>query len=123
MIARDLMAAEPGLVVEEVQLVTEGDRVQDRSLATIGGKGLFVKELEAALMDGRADLAVHSMKDLPARLAPGLAIACVPLRESPFDLLVTGASPLDLGSLPPCSRIGTSSLRRRLQLLDARSDL
>src|SRR3954447_9468872 len=89
MMARAIVERTPGLEIEEVQIVTEGDRVQDRSLAAIGGKGLFIKELEAALLDGRADLAVHSMKDLPADLATGLVIACVPERESPWDLLVT----------------------------------
>jgi hydroxymethylbilane synthase len=122
MIARDLSARMPGLEVEEVQIVTEGDRVQDRSLAEIGGKGLFIKELEAALLEGRADLAVHSMKDLPATLAPGLAIAAVPPRESPWDLLVT-AEGRALHELPPGAVVGTSSLRRQIQLRAARPDL
>ena len=117
-----LQAKNPGLVIEEVQIVTEGDRVQDRSLAAIGGKGLFIKELETALLDGRADLAVHSMKDLPADLAEGLHIVCVPERESPWDLLVT----LDgraLADVKQGATVGTSSLRRKVQLEMVRPDL
>jgi hydroxymethylbilane synthase len=122
MIARHIAAHAPGLEIEEVQLVTEGDRVQDRSLAEIGGKGLFIKELEAALLEGRADLAVHTMKDLPAMLAPGLRIAAVPPRESPWDLLVT-VDGRTLAELRPGARVGTSSLRRQIQLHTARPDL
>lgn len=122
MIAASLCARWPELVTEEVQIVTEGDRVQDRSLAAIGGKGLFIKELESALVDGRADLAVHSMKDLPADVAPGLVVASVPERESPWDLLVTRDGRA-FANLPKGARVGTSSLRRHVQLLAARPDL
>ncbi len=122
MIAAALRDRWPGLETEEVQIVTEGDRVQDRSLSAIGGKGLFIKELEAALLDGRADLAVHSMKDLPAELAAGLVVAAVPERESPWDLLVT-VDGRALADLPQGATVGTSSLRRQLQLLAARPDL
>lgn len=121
-VAARIRAANPGLEVELLHVVTEGDRVQDRPLAQIGGKGLFVKEIEAALLEGRADLAVHSMKDLPADLAPGLTIAAVPARESPWDLLVTlDGRPLD--ALAQGARVGTSSQRRAVQLHAARPDL
>jgi hydroxymethylbilane synthase len=120
---RDLVAANPGLEVEELQVVTTGDRIQDRPLNEIGGKGLFVKEIEEALLDGRADLAVHSMKDLPAEQPAGLAIAGVPKRADPRDVLLvqSGLEP-DLARLPRGLRIGSSSLRRRLALLRLRPD-
>lgn len=112
----------PGLLWEEQHVVTEGDRVQDRPLNEIGGKGLFIKELEQALLRGEAEYAVHSMKDLPANLAEGLAVVCVPERESPWDLLVTrDGSTLD--ALPQGARVGTTSLRRRIQILARRPDL
>ncbi len=121
-VARRLEALEPGLRVEEVQVVTQGDRVQDRPLSEIGGKGLFVAEIEAALAEGRADLAVHSMKDLPAALAEGMVLAAVPTRASPWDLLITrdGAN---LEALPQGAHVGTSSQRRALQLHALRPDL
>lgn len=109
-------------VYMENQIVTEGDRVQDRPLYEVGGKGLFIKELERALLDGEAEIAVHSMKDLPAELAPGLAVVAVPPRESPWDLLLTRDG-RGLSELPKNARVGTTSLRRQLQLRDARSDL
>lgn len=122
MVARALEQRHPGLRVEELRITTEGDRVQDRALRDVGGKGLFVKELELALLDGRADFAVHSLKDLPAHLAAGLCLACVPRRESPYDRLVTrDGSALDALALG--ARVGTSSLRRSLQLTAARPDL
>jgi hydroxymethylbilane synthase len=121
-VATALRRAHPELTVEEVHVVTQGDRVLDRPLASIGGKGLFVKEIEEALREGRADFAVHSMKDLPAELAPGLVVACVPPRESPWDLLVTTEGcPLD--ALPQGARVGTSSKRRELMLRARRPDL
>src|SRR5687767_15372760 len=83
-----LLAAHPGLAAEELQVVTTGDRIQDRPLSEVGGKGLFVKEIEEALLERRADLAVHSIKDVPGVLPPGLAITCIPLREDPRDVLV-----------------------------------
>jgi hydroxymethylbilane synthase len=106
----------------ELQIVTSGDRIQDRPLADIGGKGLFVKEIEEALLDERADFAVHSIKDVPSALPPGLVIACVPKREDARDVLVAprhGA----LEALPPGARVGTSSLRRSMSLLASRPDV
>lgn len=112
----------PGIEIEEVQVVTKGDRIIDTPLAKIGGKGLFINEVEAALLDGRADLAVHSMKDVPDRLADGMAILCVPEREDPRDVLVS-ANGAELSELPRGATIGTSSLRRSCQLRAARPDL
>lgn len=121
-VAALLRGAHPGLEVELVPMSTKGDRIQDRSLAAIGGKGLFIKELEAALEEGRADIAVHSMKDVPGDLPEGLLIAAVLARADPFDaLLARGAERID--GLPPGARVGTSSLRRQAQLLAARPDL
>jgi hydroxymethylbilane synthase len=118
----ELCAKHPGLVVEELHVTTTGDRVQDRALSELGGKGLFIKEIEEALLDRRADFAVHSMKDVPAELAPSLAIACVPPREDARDALVTksGASFVEL---PSAATVGTSSLRRGVQLGAWRHDL
>ena len=101
---------------------TKGDRILDRSLAAIGGKGLFIKELESALEDGRADLAVHSMKDVPAELPAGMTLAAVLPRADPRDALITRGAP-SLADLPRGARLGTSSLRRQAQLLAARPDL
>jgi hydroxymethylbilane synthase len=117
-----LAARYPAVTFEELLVTTTGDVVQDRALAEIGGKGLFVKEIEEALLDGRADLAIHSLKDVPPQLLPSLSIECVPEREDPRDVLVT-QSGLLLAQLPPGSRVGTGSLRRRVQLLAYRSDL
>jgi hydroxymethylbilane synthase len=113
---------DPELVIEELTVTTTGDRVQDRPLAEIGGKGLFVKEIEEALLAGRANIAVHSMKDVPPELAPGLVIGCIPSREDARDVLVS-KSGAKLAELPKRSRIGTTSLRRRVQLLAERPDL
>src|SRR5579872_3981414 len=112
--------AEPGMMALEV-IRTTGDRVQDRLLAEIGGKGLFTKEIEEALHDRRIDLAVHSLKDMETILPPGLAIACVLPRDDPRDALVSrdGAG---LAALARGARIGTASLRRRAQLLRYRGD-
>jgi hydroxymethylbilane synthase len=112
-----LEALEPGREVRLLALKTAGDRIQDRPLAEIGGKGLFVKEIEEALLDGRADLAVHSMKDLPSSLAPGLTIAAVPERDDPRDVFCSVAW-ARLADLPPGAVVGTSSLRRTAQLLE-----
>ncbi|HZT29328.1 MAG TPA: hydroxymethylbilane synthase [Bryobacteraceae bacterium] len=98
---------------------TTGDKITDVPLAKVGGKGLFTKEIEEALLEGRADLAVHSLKDLPTELPPGLALAAVPEREDPRDALV-GAR---LADLPAGARVGTSSLRRAAQLRKLRPDL
>jgi hydroxymethylbilane synthase len=127
MLVRDrLAAAHPDLAapgaVEIVTIRTSGDRVQDRVLAEIGGKGLFAKEIEEALSAGRIDLAVHSLKDLETWLPDGLVIACALPRDDPRDVFVsaTGAS---LAALPGSARVGTASLRRQAQLLRHRSDL
>jgi hydroxymethylbilane synthase len=121
-VATLLRQAHAGLEVVLVPMVTQGDRIQDRSLAAIGGKGLFIKELEVALTEQRADIAVHSMKDLPADLAAGLAIGAVLERADARDALVAGAASR-LEDLPRAARVGTSSLRRQAQLLAARPDL
>jgi hydroxymethylbilane synthase len=111
-----------GLQVELVPMSTQGDRIQDRSLAAIGGKGLFIKELEVALAERRADIAVHSMKDVPAEMPAGFVIAAFLARADPRDALLTrrGSS---LTDLPAGAKLGTSSLRRRAQILAARPDL
>jgi hydroxymethylbilane synthase len=121
-VAMLLRQAHPGLEVELVPLVTQGDRIQDRTLAAIGGKGLFIKELEVALEETRADIAVHSMKDLPGDLPAGLVIAAVLERADARDALIT-AKASGLADLPRGARVGTSSLRRQAQLLAARPDL
>lgn len=121
-IAAQLKANDPSLIVEEVQIVTMGDQIQDVPLNQIGGKGLFVSEVEAALLDGRADFAVHSLKDVPAEMAKGLVLACVPEREDPRDVLVTRDGE-QLDDLEAGSRVGTSSLRRSCQLRRVRNDL
>mgnify|MGYP001171848579 CR=1 FL=1 len=112
----------PTVEVELVPMSTRGDKLLDAPLAKVGGKGLFIKELETALMDGRADIAVHSMKDVPVQLPPGMHIPVITERGDPRDVLVsaTGAC---LQELPAGSRVGTSSLRRQCQLLALRSDL
>ncbi len=119
---RALTEARPEVTVEELHVTTTGDKIQDRALSQIGGKGLFIKEIEEAILDGRARLAVHSMKDLPAELAPGLTVACVPMREDPRDALVTGSGG-PFSELPQGARVGTSSLRRQVQLAALRPDL
>ncbi len=120
-----LIAAEPGLTVELVVIKTRGDTIQDRALSQVGGKGLFVKEIEEALLDGRAEVAVHSMKDLPAEIPEQLMIAAVPEREDARDALVVAPSisARDVASLPQGARVGTSSLRRMCQLHALRPDL
>jgi hydroxymethylbilane synthase len=117
-----LQAAHPDLELVELQVVTSGDRIQDRPLSEVGGKGLFVKEIEEALLDGRADLAVHSIKDVPGVLPPRLLIGCVPVREDPRDALVAPRHG-SLAALPPGARVGTSSLRRSVSLGRTRHDL
>ena len=108
--------------VELVPLSTRGDETLDQSLQKIGGKGLFIKELETTLQNGAADIAVHSMKDVPADMPHGFCIACVLQRANPADALVTAIAG-DLQSLPQGSSIGSSSLRRQAQLLALRPDL
>jgi hydroxymethylbilane synthase len=117
-----IVAAHSALELVELQIVTTGDKAQDRPLSEIGGKGLFVKEIEEALLDGRADFAVHSIKDVPAELPPGLSIACIPVREDPRDVLVSPRHGT-LAGLPHGARVGTSSLRRAVALKVARPDL
>jgi len=117
-----LEAAHPGLTVELVPLMTTGDKILDVPLAKVGGKGLFTKEIEQALIDGRADLAVHSMKDVPTQRAPGLMLAGTGVREDVRDALVA-ARVKSLEELPRGARVGTSSLRRQAQLLHLRPDL
>ncbi|MGH7265582.1 MAG: hydroxymethylbilane synthase [Candidatus Rokuibacteriota bacterium] len=122
LVADALGRAWPGLGVELVPIKTTGDKRPDANLAAEGGKGLFVKEIEEALLDGRVDLAVHSLKDLPAGTPKGLATAAFAERGDPRDVLVSrDGSTLD--GLPVAARVGTSSPRRRAQLLAARPDL
>jgi len=108
--------------VELLIIKTKGDKILDVPLAKVGGKGLFVKEIEDALLDGRADLAVHSMKDVPAELAPGLILAAVSAREDPHDVLLTRDG-TKLDGLKPGATVGTSSIRRVCQLAAVRKDL
>lgn len=117
-----LESSVPGLEVELVPIVTQGDRILDRPLADIGGKGLFLKELEVALLNKEADLAVHSMKDVPAEATHGLDLDVVLKRANPFDALVSNVAK-SVADLAPGSRVGTSSLRRKCQLLVERPDL
>jgi hydroxymethylbilane synthase len=121
-VAERLRAAFPGLSVRLERIKTTGDKILDVPLAQVGGKALFVKEIEEALLEGRVDLAVHSMKDVPTDLPAGLVIAAVTEREDPLDVLIsrTGAR---LKDLPPGAQVGTSSLRRQAQLLHHRPDL
>jgi len=117
-----LCAAAPDVETTELQVVTSGDRFQDAPLADIGGKGLFVKEIEEALLERRADFAVHSIKDMPAALPDGLVLACVATREDARDVLVSPRH-RTLGALPGGARVGTSSLRRAVSLKARRPDL
>ncbi len=112
----------PGIAVELVKFTTQGDKILDAPLAKIGGKGLFVKELEQALLDGRADIAVHSMKDVPVEFPDGLGLTTICEREDPADAFVSNRH-ATLDALPQGAIVGTSSLRRRCQLLQARPDL
>jgi hydroxymethylbilane synthase len=115
-------AAWPNLSVDVMHIRTTGDRIQDVPLAKIGDKGLFVKEIEEALLDGRIDWAVHSVKDLPSELPNGLSVGTLAARSDPRDALVARHG-LNLATLPENAVIGTSSLRRRAQLLHWRPDL
>jgi hydroxymethylbilane synthase len=121
-VAARLRAVHPGLAVELVPMTTRGDEIADRPLATIGGKGLFLKELEVAMLEGRADLAVHSLKDVPAELEPGFVLAAMLPRADAADALVSNDH-ATLAGLPHGARVGTSSLRRQAQLRAARPDL
>lgn len=121
-VAARLRAEHPGLAVALVPLTTRGDRILDRPLADIGGKGLFLKELEVALQQHHADIAVHSFKDVPMRLDAGFAIGAVLERADPADAFVSNAF-AHLEELPQHARVGTSSLRRQAQLRARRPDL
>ncbi|MDQ7995690.1 MAG: hydroxymethylbilane synthase [Luteibacter sp.] len=121
-VASLLRQAHPGLVVELVPLSTRGDEILDRSLATIGGKGLFLKELEVAMQDGRADIAVHSLKDVPAELEPGFTLSAILPRADAADAFISNDY-ATLVDLPNGARVGTSSLRRQAQLRAVRGDL
>jgi hydroxymethylbilane synthase len=123
MVAALLEAAHPGLACHIEIIKTTGDIMREASLTAIAGKGVFTKEIEEALLDGRADLAVHSLKDLPTTLPPGLALAAITEREDPRDALVARAGVSGLADLPPNATIGTSSPRRRVQLGAWRRDL
>jgi hydroxymethylbilane synthase len=121
-VAARLRAAHPGLQVELVPMSTRGDEVLDRSLAAIGGKGLFLKELEVAMQRGEADCAVHSLKDVPMVLEPGFALPAILERADPADAFVSNAF-ANLDALPHGAVVGTSSLRRQAQLRARRPDL
>jgi hydroxymethylbilane synthase len=121
-IAARIQNENPGLEVEEIIIRTRGDEILDAALHEVGGKGLFVTEIEEQLLDGRIDLAVHSIKDLPGDLPAGLMLGAVPEREEPWDVLVSHGGE-SIRGLPPGSRVGTSSLRRQAQLKSYRSDL
>jgi hydroxymethylbilane synthase len=117
-----LRAAHPGLHVELMPMTTRGDEIADKPLATIGGKGLFLKELEVAMLEGRADLAVHSLKDVPAELEPGFTLPAILPRADAADAFVSNDY-VDVSALPIGARVGTSSLRRQAQLRGVRPDL
>ena len=120
-----LVSANPGLEYELVPMTTEGDRRLDKSLASFGGKGVFIKELEVALLEGRADIAVHSLKDMPAEVMPEFKLAAVLKREDPRDAFVArgGASGHKFMELPSGARVGTGSIRRVVQLKALRPDI
>src|SRR5579875_1600741 len=120
LIARQLRQVRPDLKWQIVPISTTGDRLAAPSLAQIGGKGLFVRELEQALLEDRIDLAVHSMKDLPAQLAPQFRLVAVPAREDAADVLIGAPG---LAQLPARARLGTASMRRRFEALRQRPDL
>ncbi|WP_233080725.1 hydroxymethylbilane synthase [Rheinheimera soli] len=118
----ELEAAHPGLQVELVPMSTQGDKILDTPLAKIGGKGLFVKELETAMLEGRADIAVHSMKDVPVDFPEGLMLHTICQREDPRDAFVSNTYQ-QLADLPQGAVVGTSSLRRQCQIKAIRPDL
>jgi hydroxymethylbilane synthase len=121
-IQRQLQKQYPNVLIELVEMNTTGDKIQDRPLAAIGGKGLFVKTLEEAMLQNRADFAVHSLKDVPPELPAQFTLAAISKRESPFDVLVSGRySSLD--ELPKGAKVGTGSVRRTAQILHYRPDL
>jgi len=122
-VAERLKAATPDLDIHVKTIQTRGDLVRDRALSQVGGKGLFVKVIEKALLSGEIDLAVHSLKDMPTEQPEGLTLGAILERANPRDALVVHGGACDLASLSPGARVGTSSLRRRAQLLAARPDL
>lgn len=117
-----LQELHPGLQVELVKMVTQGDKILDTPLAKVGGKGLFVKELETGMLNGDADIAVHSMKDVPVEFPEGLGLAVICPRENPFDAFVSNQYAA-IEDLPQGAKVGTSSLRRQCQLKAWRPDL
>lgn len=121
-VASRLEALHENIRTELVPITTEGDRMLHAPLAKVGGKGVFVKALEVAILEGRADIAVHSMKDVPVELPPALVMSVITAREDPRDVLVSKVHPC-LDALPVGSRVGTSSLRRQCQLRALRPDL
>jgi hydroxymethylbilane synthase len=125
MAADAIVAVNPGLSYELVSMTTEGDRRLDKSLASFGGKGVFIKELEVALLEGRADIAVHSLKDMPAEVLPEFKLAAVLKREDPRDAFIArgGAAGIKFMDLPAGARVGTGSIRRVVQLKALRPDL
>ncbi len=122
-VAERLGAAIPEIEIQIKTIQTRGDLVRDRALSQVGGKGLFVKEIENALASGEIDLAVHSLKDMPSEQPQGLALGAILERADPRDALVVRGGTGHLDGLPQAARVGTSSLRRRAQLLAARPDL
>ncbi|HET6327384.1 MAG TPA: hydroxymethylbilane synthase [Planctomycetaceae bacterium] len=124
-VAERLKALEPGLEVPLVHVTTTGDQVTSVPLSGMGGVGVFTREIQQAVIDGRADIAVHSLKDLPTVATPGIELAAVPMRAAPWDALVLplGATCATLRDLPRAARVGTGSLRRRAQILHVRPDL
>ena len=125
LVAEAIAAANPGLTYELVSMTTEGDRRLDKSLASFGGKGVFIKELEVALLEGRADIAVHSLKDMPAEVLPEFKLAAVLKREDPRDAFIArgGVDGIKFMDLPAGARVGTGSIRRVVQLKALRPDL
>ena len=123
MVRDRILAANPGLEAEIVVVTTVADKVLDRPLSEIGGKGLFTKELEQALFADEIDVAVHSMKDVETWLPDGLVIACILERDDPRDAFLSASAAVTLADLPPGARVGTSSLRRAAQVLMRRPDL
>ena len=120
-VKNELLRHYPTMQVELVKMTTKGDRWLNAPLSEVGGKGLFIKELEAAMLDGRADIAVHSMKDLPAQLPPGFVLPVIAFRAALNDVLISQFGQLE--NLPQKARVGSSSLRRKAQLLHRRADL
>lgn len=119
----ELEKKHPGLEVTLTKIKTKGDKILDVPLAMVGGKGLFVKEIEEAMLRGEIDIAVHSMKDVPTIFPEGLALRCITEREDPRDIVILREGIASIKDLPQGARIGTSSLRRKSQLLHARPDL